>query len=313
MTKSIYGIAGPTASGKTGLSISIAKKINAEIISVDSSLVYKGLNIGTAKPTIAEMDGITHYLIDIIEPTESFSVADFITEVNRLKVEIWARGKEVLLVGGTMLYFKGLIEGLSDLPESDPAIRATLELESKSKGLEYLYKQLNQLDPQAASKVNANDQQRVFRALEVIMLSGKKYSELVQTSKIGGLEEELKLCAIIPKDRSLLHENIETRFKQMVEAGFIDEVIKLRENPDLNIETTAIRSVGYRQAWEYLDGDSSYGEFMHKGIVATRQLAKRQLTWLRNWKSDLFFVEMEDDGKAGKVLEYFGCYNSKYK
>ena len=305
MTKYIYGIAGPTASGKTALSISIAKKINAEIISVDSSLVYKGLNIGTAKPTIAEMEGITHYLIDIIEPTESFSVANFITEVNRLKVEIWARGKEVLLVGGTMLYFKGLIEGLSDLPESDPAIRATLELESKSKGLEYLYMQLNQLDPQAASKVNANDQQRVFRALEVIMLSGKKYSELVQTLKIGGLDEELRLCAIVPNDRSLLHKNIEARFKQMVEGGFLDELKTLRENPNLTIETTSIRSVGYRQAWEYLDGGVSYEEFLHNCIVATRQLAKRQLTWLRNWKSDILFVNMEDESKADEVLKYF--------
>ncbi|MGQ4005429.1 tRNA (adenosine(37)-N6)-dimethylallyltransferase MiaA [Francisellaceae bacterium CB300] len=305
MTKSIYGIAGPTASGKTALSISIAKKINAEIISVDSSLVYKGMNIGTAKPTIEDMDGIPHHLIDIIEPTESFSVADFISQVNKFKVEIWARGKEVLLVGGTMLYFKGLIEGLSDLPESDPEIRATLELEHKSKGLEYLYKQLKQLDFEAANKINANDQQRVFRALEVIMLSGKKYSELVQTSKIGGLAEELKLCAIAPKDRSLLHKNIETRFKQMVEDGFLDEVRTLRENPDLTIETTAIRSVGYRQAWEYLDGDISYEEFMRKGIVATRQLAKRQLTWLRNWKSDILFVDMEDDEKIDKVFECF--------
>lgn len=305
MTKSIYGIAGPTASGKTALSISIAKKNNAEIISVDSSLVYKGMNIGTAKPTIEEMYGIPHHLIDIIEPTESFSVADFISEVNRLKVDIWARGKEVLLVGGTMLYFKGLIEGLSDLPESDPEIRATLELEHKSKGLEYLYKQLKQLDSQAANKINANDQQRIFRALEVIILSGKKYSELVQTSKIGGLAEELKLCAIVSKDRSLLHKNIETRFKQMVEDGFLDEVKKLRENSELTIETTAIRSVGYRQAWEYLDGDISYEEFMRKGIVATRQLAKRQLTWLRNWKSDILFVDMEDDEKIDKVFECF--------
>ena len=305
MQKSIYGIAGPTASGKTALSISIAKKINAEIISVDSSLVYKHMNIGTAKPTIAEMDGISHYLINIIEPTQSFSVADFISEVNRLKVEIWARGKEVLLVGGTMLYFKGLIEGLSDLPESDPAVRSTLELECKAKGLEHLYKQLSKFDPEAANKINANDQQRVFRALEVIMISGKKYSELVRTSKIGGLDEELKLCAIVPSDRSLLHKNIEIRFKQMVEGGFLDEVKTLRENLNLSIETTAIRSVGYRQAWEYLDDGVSYEEFLHNGIVATRQLAKRQLTWLRNWKSNILFVNMEDPGKVDKVLGYF--------
>ena len=306
MTKFIYGIAGPTASGKTALSISIAKKINAEIISVDSSLVYKSMDIGTAKPTIAEMKGITHHIISIIDPTESFSVADFISEVNRLKVEIWGRGKEVLLVGGTMLYFKGLIEGLSDLPESDTAIRTTLELECKSRGIEYLYKQLKQLDPEASNKINANDQQRIFRALEVIMISGKKYSDLVQTAKIGGLDEELRLCAIVPSNRSLLHKNIEVRFKQMVENGFLDEVKTLRENPNLTIETTAIRSVGYRQAWKYLDGDISYNEFFHKGIVATRQLAKRQLTWLRNWKSDILFVNMEDDEKVSKVVEYFG-------
>ncbi|QLE79707.1 tRNA (adenosine(37)-N6)-dimethylallyltransferase MiaA [Francisella sp. Scap27] len=306
MTKSIYGIAGPTASGKTALSISIAKKINAEIISVDSSLVYKDMDIGTAKPTVDEMEGIPHHLIDIIEPTESFSVADFIREVNRLKVEIWARDKEVLLVGGTMLYFKGLIEGLSVLPESDPEIRATLELECKSKGLEYLYKQLKQFDLQAADKINANDQQRIFRALEVIMISGKKYSELVQTAKVGALEEELKLCAIVPQDRNLLHSNIETRFKQMIENDFLDEVKTLRENPNLTIDTTAIRSVGYRQAWEYLDGNISYEEFLHKGIVATRQLAKRQLTWLRNWKGEIKLIDMESASKKREVLEYFG-------
>ncbi|AXA34237.1 tRNA (adenosine(37)-N6)-dimethylallyltransferase MiaA [Francisella adeliensis] len=306
MTKSIYGIAGPTASGKTALSISIAKKINAEIISVDSSLVYKDMDIGTAKPTVDEMEGIPHHLIDIIEPTESFSVADFIREVNRLKVEIWARDKEVLLVGGTMLYFKGLIEGLSVLPESDLKIRATLELECKSKGLEYLYKQLKQFDSQAADKINANDQQRIFRALEVIMISGKKYSELVQTAKVGALEEELKLCAIVPQDRSLLHSNIETRFKQMVENNFLDEVKTLKENPSLTVETTAIRSVGYRQAWEYLDGNISYEEFLHKGIVATRQLAKRQLTWIRNWKGEIKLIDMESTSKKREVLEYFG-------
>lgn len=306
MAKSIYGIAGPTASGKTALSISIAKEISAEIISVDSSLVYKGMDIGTAKPTLQEQDGIKHHLIDIIEPTQAFSVADFISEVNRLKVEIWARGKEVLLVGGTMLYFKGLIEGLSDLPESNSEIRDTLELKCKSEGLEYLYKQLKQLDEQAATKINANDQQRIFRALEVIMLSGKKYSELVQTAKVGALEEELKLCAIVPKDRSLLHSNIETRFKQMVENNFLDEVKTLKENPSLTVETTAIRSVGYRQAWEYLDGNISHEEFLHKGIVATRQLAKRQLTWLRNWMGEIKLIDMENASKKREVLEYFG-------
>lgn len=306
MSKLIYGLAGPTASGKTSLSISLAKKINAEIISVDSSLVYKGMDIGTAKPTLQEQDGIKHHLIDIIEPTESFSVADFIASVNRLKKEIWARRREVLLVGGTMLYFKGLIEGLSSLPESQTEIRQSLELERKSKGLRYLYQQLNEMDQESAQKINPNDQQRIFRALEVIMITGKKYSELVKTSKIGGLEEELKLCALVPNDRSILHKNIEVRFKQMLDQGFLDEVQNLRENPNLTKETTAIRSVGYRQAWEYLDGDISYDEFVEKGIVATRQLAKRQLTWIRNWQSPINIVAMESKTKELDILKYFG-------
>ena len=305
LPKSIYAIAGPTASGKTSLSISIAKKINAEIISVDSSLVYKGMDIGTAKPSLKEQDSVKHHLIDVIEPTQNFSVADFITRVNKLKYQIWAQGKEVLLVGGTMLYFKGLIEGLSNLPESNLEIRNTLELEQKGKGLKYLYQQLNRFDPETAKKINANDQQRIFRALEVIMISGKKYSELVNTSKVGGLEEELKLAAIVPKDRSLLHKNVELRFKQMLANGFLDEVKTLRKNPNLTKNTTAIRSVGYRQAWEYLDGDITYDQFVDKGIVATRQLAKRQLTWLRNWQSDIFFVELEDCDKESKVLEFY--------
>jgi len=305
MNKSIYGIAGPTASGKTSLSISIAKQINAEIISVDSSLVYKGMDIGTAKPTVQEQGGIRHHLISIVEPTESFSVADFISSVRQLKRQIWSRNKEVLLVGGTMLYFKGLIEGLSVLPESQPEIRQALELQKKAKGLEYLHKQLNKMDSESAQKINPNDQQRIFRALEVIMISGKKYSELVKTSKVGGLEEELKLCALVPNDRLILHKNIEIRFKQMIDQGFLDEVEKLRENPKLTKDTTAIRSVGYRQAWEYLDGDISYDEFLKKGIVATRQLAKRQLTWIRNWQSEIELIKMESDNKESKVLDFF--------
>ena len=305
MSKSIYAIAGPTASGKTSLSISIAKKINAEIISVDSSLVYKNMDIGTAKPTLQEQAGIQHHLINIIEPTENFSVADFISSVNKLKKEIWSRDKEVLLVGGTMLYFKGLIEGLSSLPESNPDIRKTLELKKKSKGLQYLHQQLKKMDSESAQKINQNDQQRIFRALEVIMISGQKYSELVKTSKVGGLEEELKLCVLVPNDRLILHKNIELRFKQMLDHGFLEEVQVLRKNPKLTKDTTAIRSVGYRQAWEYLDGDISYDEFVKKGIVATRQLAKRQLTWIRNWQGYIHTIEVEQNDKVQEILNYF--------
>ena len=306
MCKSIYGLVGPTASGKTSLSISLAKNINAEIISVDSSLVYRGMDIGTAKPTLQEQDGIKHHLIDITEPTDNFSVADFISSVNTLKKEIWARGKEVLLVGGTMLYFKGLIEGLSALPQSQAEIRQTLELERKAKGLQYFHQQLSKMDLESAQKINPNDEQRIFRALEVIMISGKKYSELVKTSKIGGLEEELKLCALVPNDRSILHKNIELRFRQMLAEGFLAEVQKLRDNPNLSIDSTAIRSVGYRQAWQYLDGDISYDEFVNKGIVATRQLTKRQLTWVRNWQNPINIVTMESETKGLDILKYFG-------
>ena len=306
MSKSIYGLTGPTASGKTLLSISLAKSINAEIISVDSSLVYRGMDIGTAKPTLQEQDGIKHHLIDIIEPADNFSVVDFISSVNILKKEIWARGKEVLLVGGTMLYFKGLIEGLSALPQFQAEIRQMLELERKAKGLQYLHQQLSKIDLESAQKINLNDQQRIFRALEVIMISGKKYSELVKTSKIGGLEEELKLCALVPNDRSILHKNIELRFRQMLAEGFLAEVQKLRDNPNLNIDSTAIRSIGYHQAWQYLDGCISYDEFVNKGIVATRQLAKRQLTWVRNWQSPINIVTIESETKELDILKYFG-------
>ncbi|GAB4222811.1 MAG: tRNA (adenosine(37)-N6)-dimethylallyltransferase MiaA [Francisella sp.] len=305
MTKVIYGLAGPTASGKTSLSLELAKKINAEIISVDSSLVYRDMNIGTAKPTLQERQGIKHHLIDIINPNENFSVADFISNVNKLKKEIWRREKEVLLVGGTMLYFKGLIEGLSSLPQSQDKIRQYLELEKKTKGLEYLYKQLKNIDEESANKINPNDQQRIFRAIEVFMISGKKYSELVKTSKINKLNEELKLCALVPNDRSNLHKNIETRFRQMIDKGFLEEVKNLLKKYNLTKDSTSMRSVGYRQACDYLDGNISYDEFIQKGIIATRQLAKRQLTWIRNWKQPIKLIAMENINKEEDILKYF--------
>ena len=306
MSKFIYGIAGPTASGKTSLSISVAKHIDAEIISVDSAVVYRGMNIGTAKPNSCEREGVVHHLMDFIEPTEAFSAADFMVSVNTLKKDIWSRGKQVLLVGGTMLYFKALIEGLSDLPESQADIRVTLELEKNNNGIEHLYKQLSKMDSAAASKINQNDQQRIFRALEVMMISGKKYSELVLESKTGGIGEELKLIAIVPKDRSILHHNIAIRFQEMLDNGFLTEVKKLRENDKLSITSTSMRSIGYRQAWEYLDGDVSYDEFIQKGIAATRQLAKRQLTWIRNWQTGISILNMEDDDNVSKTLKIFG-------
>lgn len=305
MSKKIYALAGPTASGKTKLSVTLAKKLNAEIISVDSSLVYKKMDIGTAKPTIEEQQDIPHHLIDIIDPTQSFSVANFISSVHKLKREIHLREKEVLLVGGTMLYFKGLIEGLSDLPESNIEHRRQLILEYNQRGLEYLYRKLKDLDPNSAQKINSNDKQRIFRALGVIMISKKKYSELISMGKLGGLQEELRLCALVPDDRSILHKNIELRFKEILDQGFIDEVQELRKNSNLTKDSTAIRSVGYRQAWQYLDGDMGYEEFVQKSIIATRQLAKRQLTWIRNWPWDIKNIAMESDTKEAEILKYY--------
>ena len=305
--KQVYAIAGPTASGKTSLSIQLAKKINAEIISVDSSLVYKHMDIGTAKPTIEEQDGIKHHMIDIVEPWNTYSVADYISKVAEIKKEIFSRDKEILFVGGTMLYFKALIEGLSHLPEADEQIRNILELEKKAKGLNYLYNKLKSFDEQATKKIHANDQQRIFRALEVIMLTGKRYSEISQTSKKGGLEEELKLVALVPENRSTLHKNIEIRFHQMIKQGFIDELETLKNMENFDKNMTSMRSVGYRQGLDYLDDIISYEDFINKGIVATRQLAKRQLTWLRNWDKEIYFQTIEDNNnqKIDNIINFF--------
>ncbi|GJI88513.1 tRNA (adenosine(37)-N6)-dimethylallyltransferase MiaA [Duganella hordei] len=279
-------IMGPTASGKTASALAIAQRIPSEIISVDSALVYRGMDIGTAKPTREERAAAPHHLIDIIDPLDSYSVAQFRTDTLRLVGEIAARGKLPLLVGGTMLYFKGLADGLDDLPGADPALRAELEEEAARVGWPAMHARLALLDPETAARLAPADAQRIQRALEICALSGKPMSELLALREKTELPFELLSFALEPSDRAVLHERIARRFDIMLEesadGSLITEVEALRRRGDLHPGLPSMRCVGYRQAWEYLDGTINYQTMRETGIIATRQLAKRQLTWLRS-------------------------------
>lgn len=275
-------VMGPTASGKTGLAVELVQRFPLEIISVDSALVYRGMDIGTAKPDAATLAQAPHYLIDIIEPTEAYSAAQFRADALRLMEEITARGKVPLLVGGTMLYFKALQGGLSDMPEADAAIRERLEDEAAEKGWPALHARLSDVDPETAARLEKTDAQRIQRALEVYEISGQPMSVLHKQSAGAALPYELLKLALVPSERSVLHERIAVRFKSMLEQGLVEEVHRLRQQyPELTAASPSMRCVGYRQAWQYLDAEFNLPELVEKGIAATRQLAKRQLTWLR--------------------------------
>lgn len=291
---------GPTASGKTDLAIELCQHFDTEVISVDSALVYKGMDIGTAKPNAQELAKAPHRLIDIIDPAESYSMADFRSDALAHIKELHAQGKVPLLVGGTMMYFKGLLEGLSPLPEADEAVRAQLEKEAKEQGWPALHQQLQQIDPQAAAKINANDSQRINRALEVYRISGKTMTEL-QQNKAQALDFPVYQFAIAPSDRKVLHQRIEKRFKIMLEQGFENEVLSLYNRDDLHPDLPSIRCVGYRQMWDYIAGEIDYDEMVFRGVAATRQLAKRQLTWLRGW-SDLTWLESGDSENLQRIV-----------
>jgi tRNA dimethylallyltransferase len=279
-------IMGPTASGKTASALAIAERIPAEIISVDSALVYRGMDIGTAKPTKEELAAVPHHLIDIIDPLDSYSVAQFRKDTLRLVEEISARGKLPLLVGGTMLYFKGLADGLDDLPGADPEVRAALDQEAARLGWPAMHARLAAIDPETAARLAPADSQRIQRALEIYTLSGKPMSELLALRDKTELPFDLLSFALEPSDRAVLHKRILRRFDIMLEQGpngnLITEVEALRQRGDLHLGLPSIRCVGYRQAWEYLDGTIDYATMRETGIIATRQLAKRQLTWLRS-------------------------------
>ncbi|WP_082342112.1 tRNA (adenosine(37)-N6)-dimethylallyltransferase MiaA [Pseudoalteromonas sp. SW0106-04] len=291
---------GPTASGKTALAIDLCQHFDTEVISVDSALVYKGMDIGTAKPDAQERALAPHRLIDIVDPAQSYSMADFRRDALAHIEQLHNQGKVPLLVGGTMMYFKGLLEGLSPLPEADTDIRAALEVEAKEHGWPALHQQLQQVDPQAAAKINANDSQRINRALEVYRISGKSMTELQQT-KAQSLGFPVHQFAIAPSDRRVLHQRIEKRFQIMLEQGFENEVLSLYNRKDLHPDLPSIRCVGYRQMWDYIAGEIDYDEMVFRGVAATRQLAKRQLTWLRGWQN-LTWLESGDQENLQRIV-----------
>ncbi|WP_075257043.1 tRNA (adenosine(37)-N6)-dimethylallyltransferase MiaA [Herbaspirillum camelliae] len=276
-------IMGPTASGKTAAALEIARHLPCEIISVDSALVYREMDIGTAKPTPAELAQVPHHLIDIIDPTEAYSAMQFRQDALRLTQEIIARGKLPLLVGGTMLYFKVLRDGLDELPQADPALRAQLDEEAARVGMPAMHARLAELDPVTAARLKPNDSQRIQRALEISLLTGQPMSALLSQKPAEALPMRLLPLALEPSERAVLHDRIALRFDLMLRDGGLErEVRALRARGDLHLGLPSMRCVGYRQMWEYLDGSIDAATMREKGIAATRQLAKRQLTWLRS-------------------------------
>ncbi len=286
MKPSVVALLGPTASGKTACALQLAASVPCEIISLDSALVYREMDIGTAKPSRAERAQVPHHLIDIIDPVESYSVAQFRDACLELVTQIQARGKLPLIVGGTMLYYKGLVDGLDDLPQGDPAIRAELDDIALREGVPALHARLAQVDPVTAARLAPNDSQRLQRALEIYQLTGQPMSQLLALRAAPELPFELLTISLEPSERAVLHERIATRFLAMLQDGpsgnLLDEVEYLRRRPELHPGLPSMRCVGYRQAWEYLDGRIDMATLRETGIIATRQLAKRQLTWLRS-------------------------------
>lgn len=260
-----------------------------ELISMDSALIYRGMDIGSAKPTAAEQQQVRHHLIDILDPSESYSAARFVRDAHQAAHEIRLRGNIPVVVGGTMLYYKAYVEGLDDLPSAPLAIRQTIAQEAEQIGWPALHQQLSTIDPQTAQRLQPNDAQRISRALELYRFTGRPMSALIAESQPRQTQdnadrEPLSVVALMPQDRSLLHERIASRFHEMLAAGFIEEVRRLKTRGDLTPEMPSMRCVGYRQAWDYLDGKTTYDAFVAAGIAATRQLAKRQITWLRSFQ-----------------------------
>ena len=271
---------GATATGKTGLALEIVKRFPVELISVDSALIYRGMDIGTAKPAVEVLNATPHHLIDIIDPAERYSAWDFVEDANRLIDEISARGKIPLLVGGTMMYYHALEHGLNKLPVAESSLRTSLNQQAMEIGWQAMHEKLAQIDPLSASRIGPGDSQRIQRALEVYEISGMPLSSLQQQESTGLKSETLKII-LNAGDRAGLHARIELRFREMIEHGFIEEVRLLKDRPELNLSLPSMRCVGYRQIWQFLDGNLNRDAMIFKAIVATRQLAKRQMTWLR--------------------------------
>ena len=289
-------LAGPTASGKTALSLAIAREWEAEIVSVDSALVYRGMDIGTAKPSLEERALVPHHLIDIRDPRDAYSAAEFASDASRLISEINARGRLALLAGGTMLYFKALFEGLDAMPAANPQVRAQIEADAAERGWPALHEVLSLRDPVTAARLAPNDSQRIQRALEVLRTTGQPMSSF--HGQREGPAVTMPLFALEPHDRAWLHERIAQRFDAMLAAGFVDEVKSLRARGDLDASLPSMRCVGYRQAWEALDGDMPMEDLRDRGVFATRQLAKRQLTWLRGMPGRIVIACDAPDAEA---------------
>ena len=276
-----FALLGPTASGKTRLALELATVLPIEIISLDSALVYRDMDIGTAKPTAAELASVPHHLIDIISPMDAYSAADFVSDTLRLVNDIHARGRLPIIVGGTMMYYQALSQGLNALPSANAEVRAQLATDKANIGLSGLYQRLQDVDPITAARLSANDSQRIERALEIHALTGEAMSTLLQAQNQAN-HIALETVTLIPQQRAQLHQTIATRYEQMLQAGFVDEVQGLQQTyPDLHADLPSMRCVGYRQVWDYLAGVTNADEMRELGIIATRQLAKRQLTWLR--------------------------------
>nr|WP_312231001.1 tRNA (adenosine(37)-N6)-dimethylallyltransferase MiaA [Pseudomonas sp.] len=299
---------GPTASGKTDLALALARVLPCELISVDSALVYRGMDIGTAKPDRATLDAFPHHLVDIRDPAEAYSAADFRRDALAAMADITARGHIPLLVGGTMLYYKALLEGLADMPGADAEVRAELEARAEREGLAALHAELQLVDPQSAARIHPNDPQRLVRALEVYRVSGATMTQLRMqqseaASQDGGLPYTVAQLAIAPAQRQILHERIAQRFDLMLEQGFVAEVERLHRRGDLHGEMPSIRAVGYRQVWDHLEGRLSAAQMRERGIIATRQLAKRQFTWLRSWQNVQWLDSLDCDNLP-RALKY---------
>ncbi|NCT85863.1 tRNA (adenosine(37)-N6)-dimethylallyltransferase MiaA [Stenotrophomonas acidaminiphila] len=301
---------GPTASGKTAAAIELARRHGGEIVSVDSALVYRGLEIGAAKPDQAERAGIPHHLLDLRDPWQSYSAAEFAADAAAAVRDIVARGRLPILAGGTGLYFRALLQGLSPMPEADPALRAQIAAEADALGWPGLHAQLARVDPAAARRIHATDPQRIQRALEVYRLTGKPISHWQAQPGVARLPARVLKLVLAPAERALLHARIERRFDLMLAAGFLDEVRRLRALPQMAgvaapLDLPAIRAVGYRQAWQFLDGQDTAAGFRDKAIFATRQLAKRQLTWLRGELDARWFDPATDDGRLQDAVSLF--------
>ena len=298
---------GPTASGKTGLAVELCEHFPLEIISVDSALVYRGMDIGTARPDAETLQRAPHRLIDIRDPAESYSAADFRQDALLEMKSITASGRVPLLVGGTMLYFRAREHGLSELPAADPAVRLELEQQAADIGWAAMHQILAQKDPAAAARIHPNDPQRIQRALEVIKLSGRPLSELHTQSTGDALEYRIHKIIVSPAERSVLHQRIEQRFDLMMKNGFLDEMKSLYGRSDLHADLPSMRAVGYRQGWSYLEGECTYEEMRDRSIAATRQLAKRQLTWLRRETASIWY-DLQADGARKEVMKALGGF-----